>query len=216
MSFNILLYLKSWLNYELEIIEIILFIFSRILNNLSIHHNFRCEYYFIWPRTSWVDISLLRITITSRCLVQTNQTWAAPKIWVGQLSEKCLRQVWKSLKKAIKTRFFCQNFAEAPSLARVWVGTLRLTIDLIRTFIYSFKVIEFLFNRDQTIPIVAYTRKLKWWWIKHFSHYHLNSKVSYYKISRLNEFITCEVATFSQVFKSHAYFPHAYICWFLI
>jgi len=50
------------------------------------------------------------------------QTWAAPKIWVGQLSEKCLRQVWKSLKKALKTHVFCQNFAEAPSLARVWVG----------------------------------------------------------------------------------------------
>jgi len=52
---------------------------------------------------------------------RTDQTWAAPKIWVGQLSEKYLRQVWKSLKKALK-HVFCQNFAEAPSLARVWVG----------------------------------------------------------------------------------------------
>jgi len=39
-------------------------------------------------------------------------TWAAPKIWVGQLSEKCMRQVSKSLKKALKTRFlskFCRG-----------------------------------------------------------------------------------------------------------
>jgi len=40
-----------------------------------------------------------------------NHTWAAPKIWVGHLSEKCLRQV-KIAQKGLKNTFlskFCRG-----------------------------------------------------------------------------------------------------------
>jgi len=70
--------------------------------------NILSNFYWSGILVKWLICWTMPITIVGL----REQTWAAPKIWVEHLSKKFLRQVWKSLKKALKTRFlskFCRG-----------------------------------------------------------------------------------------------------------
>jgi len=55
----------------------------------------------------------------ARCVRLKKQTWAAPKM--GRATFRKMPEAGlKIAQKGLKNTFFCQNFAEAPSLGRVF------------------------------------------------------------------------------------------------